>query len=109
MALVNREQAGQRLRDIAQMYRDRNHPGKASEMEFAARRIEAMEPLEWTKVSDQEPPEGHYVLGWRDGECAKTRIYDHDMDGEAFWSGTVFAKQPPTHWMELPEEPEVKS
>lgn len=109
MALVNREQAGQRLRDIAQMYRDRNHPGKASEMEFAARRIEAMEPLEWTKVSDQEPPEGHYVLGWRDGECAKTRIYDHDMDGEAFWSGTVFAKNPPTHWMELPEEPEVKS
>lgn len=107
MVLVSRDQAAHHLRMMADVYRNRNHPGRASELEFAARRIEAMEPLGWTKVSEEEPPEGHYVLGWRDGECAKTRIFDHDMDGEAFWSGAMFAKQPPTHWMEMPDEPEV--
>lgn len=105
--LISRDKAVETLKAIAGQLRSGGNLVGACLMDTVVYRIGSMEGIEsWIPVSALEPPEGHWVLGWRDGDWDKTRIFDRDLDGEAFWSGHVFAKAPPTHWMELPEEPE---
>lgn len=104
--LISRDRAVEKITDYAEMYMRHNSFSMGAQLKTMAHAIAAIPGIGWKYVADEEPPEGHWVLGWRDGEWDKTRIFDHDLDGEAFWSGHVFAKEPPTHWMELPAEPE---
>ena len=106
--LISRDKAEGNLRNYASIMMNAGNLVAAGYYRTAADRIAVMEGIEcWIPVAEVEPPEGLYVIGWRDGDWDKTRIFDHDIDGEAFWSGHVFAKNPPTHWMMCPEEPEV--
>lgn len=110
MVMIDRDRASHALRVMSQIYRDSNHPGKASMIEVAARRVEAIPPIGWhTVCREDEPPEDKKVLGWRDGAYGICRIFDHDFDGEPLWQTTFWRSLPPTHWMELPDEPREES
>lgn len=62
----------------------------------------------WIKVSEKLPPEGQYVLVFRDGYFAIANIFDHDMiTNQAMWSYTGLGGDP-THWAPLPEPPKER-
>lgn len=55
----------------------------------------------WVRTKDEEPPDGEWVLGWREGYII-CMIYDRDYDGEAMWTGDrSIMPQAPTHWTTL--------
>lgn len=110
MVMIDRDRASHALRVMSQIYRDSNHPGKASMIEVAARRVEAIPPIGWhTVCREDEPLEGQKVLGWLNGQYGICRIFDHDYDGEALWDTTFFKSAAPTHWVALMNPPEGDS
>ena len=60
---------------------------------------------EWMKCSDHPPPEGKYVLTFRDPHICTAEILYVEDDGEIHWldGGNVFRGV--THWMPLPDPP----
>ena len=59
----------------------------------------------WIPVSERMPEDGVVVLAWN----GKRVVFGYARDGE--WIDTLYGwviPNGPTHWMPLPEPPEVK-
>ncbi|MOA31070.1 hypothetical protein D3C78_1522080 [compost metagenome] len=62
---------------------------------------------EWISVEDRLPPEDQPVLCWcNDGDTEACEVASHHNSFFIDWSHELL---PVTHWMPLPEPPEVAS
>lgn len=66
------------------------------------------EAMTWISVEDRSPEVGKDVLTWHRDRCHVGSLeYDDEMDRNEWFIPTSGDWEPPSHWMPLPEPPEI--